>query len=449
MQEKQQRQNCGLDVYESNWGLYRAARLAALALAGFVLPLTVRAATTLPTQLHLYAGEAKVVASRPIERVAVGNGKLVEVHVLHHREMVIIGDEPGETVLHVWGKDGSQQSVTVDIAPNDTEKVAADVRGLLKDVPGLTINVRGDHVVLTGSGLTTTDMAWIAKVQKLYPQVVTFATPAAVELRDMILMKVRIMEFDKNALNKLGIDWQNAINGPAFGLLGDFYSNGLFRIPQKFQGVQPPLNVDPFKSFLGIATSISSTINLLEQSGKAYQLAAPELSARSGGEANFLVGGEVPLPESSVLGQTTVEFKKYGIQLHIQPVADKHGNILAAIRTEVSRIDPTITVAGIPGFLTREADAELNVKDGQTIAISGLVNAQAARNLNKFPILGDIPILGELFKSHAFRAKRTDLVIFVTPHIVNASSPLNKAALHKSDKLLLQFKNSLGQGIVD
>lgn len=408
-------------------------------------------------ELTLYVGEARVIAIPPVTRVAVGDGKLLSVTVVKNHQMVLLAQDAGETTVHLWARDGRQATVTVHIALANIVRVLHNVRDMLGDVRGLKIQAVGDHVVIDGRGLGATDLRFVAQVQKLYPQVVSFVRPAEVRMKRMIYMKVRIMEFDKQALNNLGIEWQNVINGPAFGVLGDLYANGVYRIlpspalaPSfQFYQNQLPLHATNFRNYAGITSELDSVIHLLESSGKAYKLASPELSTRSGGTATFLAGGEIPLPVVSTLGQASVTFKQYGIRLNIQPVADSHGNILARLKTEVSNIDPSVTVQGIPGFLTRRTEAEINCHDGQTIVISGLVSATADEQLTKFPWLGDVPILGELFRSRKFQANRTDLVIFVTPHVVDANSPRNLKAIRKSDRLLKAFKQSLGRGIVD
>jgi pilus assembly protein CpaC len=144
-----------------------------------------------------------------------------------------------------------------------------------------------------------------------------------------------------------------------------------------------------------------------------------------------------------------VDYKDYGIKLHLEPLVNAEGDISARIETEVSKIDPTVTVNGYPGFLTRRGNTELNVHEGETIVISGLVDATAANTINKVPGLGQIPVLGELFKSRAFRSNLTDLVVFVTPHVINPQSKLNQDLLKHSDQLREDFVKNAGADIVN
>ena len=163
-------------------------------------------------------------------------------------------------------------------------------------------------------------------------------------------------------------------------------------LPKRLPGTQ---------GYFGIATTIGSQINLLMSRGKAWVLAEPKLSAKSGSSATFLVGGEVPIVVPSVLGQTQIEYKEYGIRLNISPTVNKANDVATSIMAEVSRIDPSVSVQGVPGFLTRRVETESNVAAGETIVISGLLDRTASKAADKLPILGDIPILGKLFRSDA------------------------------------------------
>lgn len=403
-------------------------------------------------ELHLFVGEVKILPTTPVRRVAVGNGKLLSVTVIKNRQLLLLADDAGDTSLHVWTKDGRERDFTVHISTADVAQTLREVSSMLREVKGARVRAVGGRVVIEGHHLSREEMTQVADIAKLFPQVLNLARQEKLRMERMVYMDVRIMEFNKKALNNLGIDWQSNIPGPAFGTVGDFVTNDLYRAPSTTTALQPfqlPLRVSPFQSYLGIATELASRINLLVTRGEAYQLASPQLSTRSGGEAKFLAGGQVPIPVTTGLGQTNVIFKDYGIRLNIKPVADDKGDVLATIQTEVSSIDPSVTVLGVPGFLTRKTEAEINVHDGQTMVISGLVDATAARSVNKLPGFGDIPILGHLFRSTEFRNSRTDLVIFVTPRVVDAASAQNKAAIEKSDRLMKQFKDSLGEGIVD
>jgi len=429
-----------------------------LALWLFSVPVFSADTPVLPDTVTMYAGQA-LVRSAPgsLLRVAVGNGKLVEVRVLGRRQMVIIANQAGDTSLQLWMRDGSRRSIALHIVSGNTDQVADLVRTLLKSSNAVSVNTVGGNVVLSGVNLTQEDVAQIAAIKKVYPQVLDFTQANAVQMKPMVMMKVRIMEFDKSALHQIGIKWDSVIDGPGGALAHDFASNSLYRMtPSTFGGIDAtgsaanlPLAISGTPAFFGLVTSITSKINLMMQTGNAWELATPQLAARSGGTADFLVGGEVPIPIAQGLGQTSVEYKPYGIKLHIEPIVSSTGDIATTIKAEISHIDPSVTVQGYPGFLTRRASTEVNVHEGQTIVISGLVDSTASNTIDKVPGLGQIPVLGALFRSRDFKSKRSDLVIFVTPYLVTPDAPLNQDLIRKSNKLASEFRKTVGSDILN
>ncbi len=200
--------------------------------------------------------------------------------------------------------------------------------------------------------------------------------------------------------------------------------------------VVPPLDAGRGNAFLGISTRLGSVIDLLVKNGDARLLAEPKLTCRSGGEAEFLAGGEIPLPITGDDGEVSVEFKDYGVILRMQPTIDAAGYIDTDVEVEVSAIDPSVTVQSIPGFLTRRTHTDMNLRQGQTLVISGLLSSRSSGDLEKVPGLGDLPILGELFRSRAFRSDETELVVFVTPHLIDPDTPVNHALMERARTLV-------------
>ena len=349
-------------------------------------------------RLDMFVGEVRVLEKISVDRIAVGKGDLLRVRILPKSQLLLIAEGEGSTSLHLWHKDGKESDINIRVSKSDPE--------------------------------------------------------VRVRLEDMIYMDVKIVEFRKTALRELGISWQSSMTGPALATAGDFQTSNLFPGPNRtgiFSAL--PNNVKPFQTYFGITSQLSSTINFLAQNGDAYTLAEPKLSARNGGTAEFLAGGEVPIPFRGSDGEVTVEYKEYGISLKVTPRADKSGVIAAEIETEVSSLDQSVTVLGVPGLLTRRTKTEMNVHEAETIVISGLMNANSGKDVEKLPLLGDIPILGHLFKSTNFRNERTELVVFVTPRIIKADSELNKRQIDKArkfrQKALTRNERYLKFGIVD
>lgn len=405
-------------------------------------------APLLPRKLTLYAGQA-VVHRVPgaLRRVAVGNGEVVNVYTVGRGEVVLIGTAAGDTNVHLWLGDGSQRDVPVTVTPIRGDGLADTVRELLGDVPGLVVKSVGPNVIVSGRDLDEATTQRIGLLQKAYPQILNFAGQDPVGMRPMVMMDVQIMEFNKNAVDELGIRWDSVIGGPVGGLIRDVTTNNYFRVLPKdndtFEDIKDdlPTKLPGTQAYFGIATTIASSINLLMNRGKAWVLASPKLSAKSGSNATFLVGGEVPIVIPSILGQSQVEYKEYGIRLNISPTVNAANQIATSIMAEVSRIDPAVQVEGVPGFLTRRTETEINVHAGETIVISGLLDTSASKTVDKFPILGDIPIIGRLFRSDGFRGNRTELVVFVTPRIVNPASQENIDALRRGDAIRESLEN--------
>ncbi len=421
--------------------------------------------------ISMFHGEVRTLPVNNVQRVAVGNGRLLSTTVLD-KEVVLLAEASGDTSLFIWLKDGSLKKYSVRIAPADVGETVVQVRRILSAMPGLRVERVGNHAVVTGTA-SKPDLALINNAVGKYPQVLNMTREEDVTMRKMVYLKVQLIEFRRSAFENLGIQWQQSITGPTGALAWDVTTSGGFtarqsdpglagavpgRIaPGALPGTAAPLlpgllpRVSPPVGYLGIATSITSRINLAVTNGDAYVLATPELSTRSGGEAKFLAGGQIPIViPATGLSPPSVTYKDYGIKLIIKPVADADSNIMATIQTEVSAIDPANSVQGNPGFLSRQTDSEINVKTGQTIVMSGLVNSDLSNQVDKLPWLGDLPVLGALFRSTNFRNNRSDLVVFVTPQVFDPTTTLNRERVEKGKDLRERYEGFIGKkGIVD
>lgn len=416
--------------------------------------------TTEIMPLTMFVGEVKTLPYKDLMRVAVGNGKLLSSSVLDD-DVLLLAEGAGDTSLYLWQRNGNLIRFKVRIHPVDADDAKTQAETLLAGFPGLKVEKVNDNIVVRGYA-SKTNLPRVTEALRVLPKVVNLVQEEDVTMKKMVYLKVQILEFKKSALENLGVQWEGSAVGPGLALAGDVISNSQFRFstgttPPSFVvgssgGAASALSIPNQigKAYFGIATQLASSINLSVNNGDAWILASPELSTRSGGEAKFLAGGQIPLPALSATGMSGVTFKDYGIKLTIKPTADEKGNIQASISTELSDIDPAVTVQGIPGFLMRSTDSEVNVKSGQTIVLSGLMDQKSSKDTTKFPFLGDLPILGALFKSNNFKAGRTDLVIFVTPIITDPTSTTNTQRLEKAKELREKFENEIGnKGIVD
>ncbi len=340
--------------------------------------------------VDMFVGEVQVLDRVQVQRVAVGNGKIVRAEVLATGELLVIASTAGSSSIRLWHKDGTQTDYNVRVSEGDPE--------------------------------------------------------TRFHMEKMVRMKVKMVEFRKSALGQLGIDWSDGAAGPGFAIAGDAVGNNLFRpAVDGFTGL--PNTVKPFSTYFGIASNITSRINFLSTNGDAVTLAEPVLTATSGGSAKFLAGGEVPYPTRDANGNTVVDFKEYGIKLDISPQIDTAGNVRTLIDTEISSLDPAVSIQGAPGLLTRRAQTQVNVRSGETIVISGLLTSETSKDIDKLPGLGNLPILGALFRSTNVRNSVSELVIFVTPEVVdpgnNSLSSLNQQRLEAFDAKTNQVRQTL------
>ena len=425
-----------------------------LLLLGIMLALFRPAAQAAPT-LELFVGQVKIMQPGPVERVAVGNGGLLSTTILENGQLVVLAESAGITDLHIWRESGQEDHYTVTIGEEEPRNQTQEVHQLLDNIPGISVRKVGKFVVVEGE-LDERFRPALDTVKKQYPGLLDLTQQAAVKTNSpMIHMDVKITEFNTSKLEELGINWSSSVNGPAIGYINQIaYQDGAFNHLQvandkTLGGLGKDLgDVTRPLGFFGVAGYLTSTINFLVSSGDAMILAQPRLSARSGGKAEFLAGGEVPIPITGEDNQLSVQYKKYGISLLISPVTDGDGNIQANIETEVSAVDQSTQVKDLPGFLTRKTNADVAMRDGETLVISGLVNHEFSDQVDELPGLADLPILGKLFRSNDFQHKRTELVIFVTPRIYDPSSKLNKEAVARSDEMVEEFITNTGRELI-
>ena len=454
-------------------------------------------------RIELYLGEIKVLKIDAIDRIAVGNPKIVSNSVSNDGQLILIAEAEGSSEVHIWFTDGSESEFMAHVTSqanniinrkkevekllsdidglevsivgekiiltgivaeghedaiktvmdnfeevmnninfpiNNMEKIKAQVEDMLADIGGLNVRIVGDKVVLSGEIESGYENA-IETVQGAIPEVMNLTKTGGLDLSSpdnkMVLMNIKITEFNKNYLQTLGIEWDTTIAGPVAAASLDGITSRSFR-PTELPTTSINGTVGLGKDFtgtgyFGLVTEITSRINFAVNSGNALILAEPRLAARSGGEATFLAGGEFPIESSSING-TTIEFKQFGIQLDVKPTVDTNNNIQANVSTELSSIDNSVAVNGVPGLLSRKTTADVILGSGETLVMSGLLNQQASEDVTGIKFLMDIPILGELFKSKTFRDNRSELVIFVTPQVFDADSNLNQEAVEYARK---------------
>lgn len=385
-----------------------------------------RHAPALP-EVHMFAGETRVLPQRHAERLAVGDGKVLSAAVLDEREILLIANAAGDTMLQVWTRDGRSHRVKVTVRQHDMDRLARDLHDFLGSIPNVRSRTLGDHLVIEGENISDADRDRIAEIVKRFPQVIDFTSRVGFDR--MFAFDVHFVEISRSGLEDLGIDWSSQ-GKPLLGLdiVGDLYHNNrtgeaLSRVLEDGDA-RTEVSIDgqrlrPFSSRFSLVGSLVGRLNLLAQKGDAVILAQPRLAARNRGTANFLAGGEIPIATASATGTPNIEFKEYGVRLEIiEPVADDSGTIRARVKTEVSSLDRSVSVMGVPGLLSRRTETEFNLREGETLVLSGVINREQASDVSAVPYLGQMPVLGNLFRSKRFQNRESELVVFLTPWTV-------------------------------
>lgn len=383
------------------------------------------------TELEMFVGESRVFPTPGISRIAVGTPRVMTAEVLDDdkgRSTILFANGQGATSLHLWSQDGQQQCIRVFVTQGDTTRSAKEIAKFLAGISRARTSIVGEKVIIEGDELSDIDRDKIVELARRYPQIVNFTSSIGWE--KMITMDVKVVEFPKSYMKEFGLKWGStggasvgAIwapggRGDASGLQVNIGGSGLPIVPAIGAQAQPSSALTAMST---INLGLSAQLSLLEQQGTAVMLAEPQLSTRSGYKASFLAGGEFPYSVSNINGVSVI-FKPYGIKLEIEPRVGSNGVIRAIVETEVSSLDASVTTSVGPALLTRRTRTEFNVREGETIVLSGLIQRGTNTDIDKVPLLGDIPILGALFRSKRFQNKETELVVFVTPRVADSAN---------------------------
>ena len=385
-----------------------------------------------PIEIEMFVGESRVFPAPGVARIAVGNGALLSATALDKKEVILFANGAGASSLFIWNADGRHQRVTITIVPGDTARHAREIAAFVSTIPKARASVVGTHIIVEGDELSDADIAKVEELAKRYPQIVNFTNRIGWE--QMVMLDVKVVEFPVTVLRDIGLKWSSTGGAAIAGIWSParrgsegpyevaIRTGGDNAVPITGPGNTPAAIPSGLNAITLLNLGLNAQLNLLAQEGKASLLAEPQLSARNGSKASFLAGGEIPYAVATRDG-IAIQFKPYGVKLEITPRVDRQGVIRATIQTEVSGIDRSVTTAGGPALLSRKTDTEFNLRNGETIVLSGLLQREASSDVDKVPLLGDLPVLGALFRSRRFQNKETELVVFVTPTVVSAQSP--------------------------
>lgn len=344
--------------------------------------------------------------------VVVGDPEVADVMPLTDRTLSVLGRKVGLTRISVYGEGKTLVGVFDVEVSHDSNQISAAIRAQFPDSKIRVSSVNG-RIMLSGIApdAVTLDKA-LQFAKQFSPDVINSVSVAAPQ---QVMLEVRFVEASRSAGRELGVRWDVA----GSNILAAAGSVGVIS------------GTVPFGTILGRlidrGVKVDAMINALEERGVARRLAEPNLVALSGDTASFLAGGEFPFPVASAQNQITVQFKKFGVGLAFTPTVLSGGLINLKIEPEVSQLDPTNVVQvgniSIPSIIVRRASTTIELRDGQSFAIAGLLQSQNSTDASQLPWIADVPVLGTLFRSTSFQKKETDLVIIVTPRLVRPARP--------------------------
>ena len=339
--------------------------------------------------IRLRPGFQHIIEFQDARRVSIGNPEIIEARPLPHNDgILLVGKKEGETDLVLWRKNEKREWVIYVVG--EARALAEEAKIFTAIFPGVNVTQVGSSVIITGTVPTTRDRNLLETFARTRHGVhLRISLPE--ENRTLLSYDLKMIEISRGATTHLGIRWPDSF--PAKGT----WSYGSRE-----------------NTSFGIASDFEARLNILMADGRAKILANPKLVCESGEKAEFLAGGEIPIviitPETR-----TVEWKTYGIILRLEPIMDHDNRIRTHLTAEISTVDHGSGGSDVPGFLTRRVTTNFSTTAGETVMLSGLVKNEMAKDVTKVPLLGQIPILGELFKSRSFRENKTELAIFITP----------------------------------
>ena len=356
-------------------------------------------------------------ADKEFGDLVVGSANIIDVVPLTGESMFIRAKKIGATNISVY----DDQKKLIGVIDVHVTRDLAEVRSALRAaVPGAHVQVidSNNQIRLTGTVRSAEDLTRVMEIAQSYSPAQPVLNQLRVSDPQQVMLEVRMIEAKRSAGRDLGIGWSGQSNSGTIVRIG----TGPYSVGQ---------NGIPFGNLVAQALSISGTnidvvINALEKKDVVRMLAQPNLMAMSGTTASFHAGGEVPIQsvvQANGTVATSTTYRPFGVRLTFTPTVLDDGLINLKIEPEVSDIDRSIDVNGNPGFTSRAAETTVQLRNGQSFALAGLLQATNSRNIDQLPWLGSVPVLGALFRSTSFQKKESDLVIIVTPHLVQPATP--------------------------
>lgn len=390
------------------------------------------------TSMHLTVGRiAFLNAVNRVHRIYISDPAVVEAHTISPKQIVLTAKTPGFSSVVLWDEEDRQQTYSV-FSDLDADGLSDAIHNAL---PGETINMEasGSRVILTGTVSTAASSDQAYKLASVFSKDVLNSlviNPARIK---QVKLDVRIVEIDRSRINQFGVNLFNPGGSTtiASSTTAQFPTTATLTAGSGGSGStvgNNTLNLSSALNFLFYSSKINvgAVVQDLENKQVLQILAEPTITTLSGQKASFLAGGEFPFPvvqgSSGGLTSITVQFRPYGVKLEFTPEVGADGNIALKIAPEVSTLDYTnaVVISGytIPALSTKHAETQVVVKSGQSFAISGLLDKRTTDTLSRTPGIASVPILGNLFKSKGINLSTTELIVIVTPTVIDPLSTL-------------------------
>lgn len=382
--------------------------------------------------IQLSSGKSHLIDTAvDIDRVSVAAPDFAEAVPVSPRTIIVNGKLAGETSLVVWLSDGTRQQYEITVIPSVARVVAARQQ-LQKEFGGdVQLTVDNGSAFLTGKVKNLFASVRAVAIAEAAGKVVNLLNVDVPAQEQQILLKVRFADVDRSKSLELGVNFYGAPQGiPFTSTVGTFsptrlkeYKVAGGKLASNDFSVTDALNLFTFLPHL----DVGATLKDLQAKNVLQILAEPNVLAMNGHEASFVTGGEFPYPTlqggGGGVGQVTVQFREFGVRIHFTPTITPRGTIRLHVTPEVSSLDyaSALTVSGItiPGLNTRRIDTEIELEDGQTFAIAGLLDQRTTESFSRMPGFSDIPIIGKLFQTKSVNRAHSELLVLVTPELVS------------------------------
>jgi len=380
----------------------------------------------IPEQIRVAQGQfVNATTSVSVSRLVVGDPKIATAVPLTETTFYVLGKAEGRTNVAVYGsKDTLLGLIDVEVGGGDVSDLQQTIQNAVPQAKVKVQTVNG-RIRLTGAvpdGVAQHKILEIAKQYGSAPVINALNVTGG----QQVMLEVRVVEANRNAGRELGISWFGKKKGGASISSGTAANQGGIHALANLASGNTPFGT-MVAQILGGGFSADILVQALEEKGLGRRLAEPNLTALSGEKASFLAGGEIPIPVADSEGRIQLQFKEYGVRLNFTPTVLDNGTINLKLEPEVSQVDGNTIIrtpnTSIPAFITRRASTTIEVRDGQSFAMAGMLQSIQTKNQEQLPWLGQLPVLGALFRSSSFQEDETDLVIIVTPHLVRPAKP--------------------------